>query len=394
MLYWTTQLQTLIMLFTTPKRRLQFVLLAAIIATAYIGTQNTWADNANKTLQIELQQEHIGGSIQVLLFDDAESFEDFSSPARMERFPADGRQTITLDDIPAGEYALLVFHDENDNMQLDVNFIGIPSEPIGFSNEYRPRGAPTFRNARFDFEPGETDPIQMDLQRPLGDRGSIGVGAVVITRGSPYARTRDNPLNVFPAVVYLGNRLQILGPSLQLGLIGTGRRRLAGTIAYRQATFEADDSPVLDGMRNRRATAMAGLRAQTSLVYGINLAAEYNIDMLNRIGGAEGRISLSRSFPWERFRFNPSLTLNYIQPRLTRHDYGITPAEATDERPAYRPGTAWNPEVGFSIFAEITPNIMGSIISSVEWFDSSIRRSPIVDDHYVIKATSFVVYMF
>jgi outer membrane scaffolding protein for murein synthesis (MipA/OmpV family) len=119
------------------------------------------------------------------------------------------------------------------------------------------------------------------------------------------------------------------------------------------------------------------------------------MDVLNRIGsGGEGSLSISRPIPWDRFRFTPSIRLNYMMPRLTRHDYGVSAAEATTDRPAYRPGSALNPEAGFSIFAEITPKITGAIISSIEWFDSSIRQSPIVEDHYVIKGTAFVVYMF
>lgn len=374
--------------------------LKSLLITLILGliSSHVRADQTNTTatgpLEIRLQREHVGGSLQVLLFDNADDFEDFTSPVKIKRFPADGRMVLEVEDVPAGEYALLVFHDENDNRQLDVNFIGIPREPVGFSNEYRPRGAPTFRNARFAFAPSETDPIKMDLARPLGDRGRIGAGAVVITRGSPYAQSTDNPLNILPAIVYIGNRVQIQGPFGQIGLIGSGRTRLAGTLAYRQATFEAGDSPVLTGMRNRRATAMAGMRLQINSFAGINISAGYQIDALDRIGGGEGRFAISRSIPWERFRFTPAIGLNYMLPRLARHDYGVTPGEATETRPTYRPGSAINPEVGFSIFAEITPNITGAAMSSVEWFDSSIRNSPIVDDHYVIKGMAFVVYMF
>ena len=36
-------------------------------------------------------------------------------------------------DLPAGEYAILVIHDENSNELLDTNFIGMPKEPVGVS---------------------------------------------------------------------------------------------------------------------------------------------------------------------------------------------------------------------------------------------------------------------
>ena len=37
-------------------------------------------------------------------------------------------------DIPAGNYALAVYHDLNSNDKLDTNFFGKPNEPYGFSN--------------------------------------------------------------------------------------------------------------------------------------------------------------------------------------------------------------------------------------------------------------------
>jgi len=36
-------------------------------------------------------------------------------------------------DLPEGEYAVAAFHDRNDNGKLDVNLMGVPTEPYGFS---------------------------------------------------------------------------------------------------------------------------------------------------------------------------------------------------------------------------------------------------------------------
>src|SRR5579883_3302016 len=45
-----------------------------------------------------------------------------------------GVSTVVFDSIPAGDYAVGCYHDENDNGKLDVNFLGIPSEGVGASN--------------------------------------------------------------------------------------------------------------------------------------------------------------------------------------------------------------------------------------------------------------------
>lgn len=39
--------------------------------------------------------------------------------------------------LPPGRYAVIVFHDENDNGLLDKSFLGIPMEGYGFSNNAR-----------------------------------------------------------------------------------------------------------------------------------------------------------------------------------------------------------------------------------------------------------------
>ena len=43
--------------------------------------------------------------------------------------------TIIFEDLKAGTYAIRCFHDENNNGELDTNFIGIPKEGFGFSND-------------------------------------------------------------------------------------------------------------------------------------------------------------------------------------------------------------------------------------------------------------------
>ena len=65
----------------------------------------------------------------------------------------DTQARCDFEDIPPGAYALAVIHDENMNGKLDVNFIGIPIEGYGFSNDARATlGAPSFMDARFAYD--------------------------------------------------------------------------------------------------------------------------------------------------------------------------------------------------------------------------------------------------
>jgi uncharacterized protein (DUF2141 family) len=54
----------------------------------------------------------------------------------------------TVDGVPPGTYAIQVFHDENENLDLDRNFIGFPKEGLGFSNDAPMKyGPPSFEDA-------------------------------------------------------------------------------------------------------------------------------------------------------------------------------------------------------------------------------------------------------
>ncbi len=58
-----------------------------------------------------------------------------------------------FEDIPPGTYALAVIHDENSNGRLDTNWLGIPTEGYGFSNDAKGSlGAPSFEAASFAYD--------------------------------------------------------------------------------------------------------------------------------------------------------------------------------------------------------------------------------------------------
>ena len=46
-----------------------------------------------------------------------------------------GSAQMTFKDLPAGEYAVRMFHDENNNQKMETNMFGMPTEGYGYSNE-------------------------------------------------------------------------------------------------------------------------------------------------------------------------------------------------------------------------------------------------------------------
>ena len=60
---------------------------------------------------------------------------------------------VEIDSIKFGFYAIKVFHDENKNRKLDTNFLGIPTEDYGYSNNVSGWfGPPSWESAKFIFD--------------------------------------------------------------------------------------------------------------------------------------------------------------------------------------------------------------------------------------------------
>ncbi|MBY0427835.1 MAG: DUF2141 domain-containing protein, partial [Alphaproteobacteria bacterium] len=61
-----------------------------------------------------------------------------------------GTAVFSFKGVAPGTYAVAVYHDENGNGKMDTNFIGIPKERTGASNDAKGKmGPPKFQDAKF-----------------------------------------------------------------------------------------------------------------------------------------------------------------------------------------------------------------------------------------------------
>ncbi len=67
--------------------------------------------------------------------------------------------------MPAGTYAVGVFHDEDNDGEMDTSIVGRPREGWGVSNDVPPRrfGAPEFAPSSFEFD-GTRKTIRVTLR--------------------------------------------------------------------------------------------------------------------------------------------------------------------------------------------------------------------------------------
>ena len=74
--------------------------------------------------------------------------------------------TCKFTDITIGNYAVSVAHDENTNKKVDTNFVGMPTEAWGVSNNIRPlMRAPRWHEAQFTLATEEKKTINFQLEK-------------------------------------------------------------------------------------------------------------------------------------------------------------------------------------------------------------------------------------
>jgi uncharacterized protein (DUF2141 family) len=100
-----------------------------------------------------------GGDLRLALYDRKSFGEDDAAPVTDKVAPAKPwSEVVTFDAVPPGTYAVKMFQDANRNQQFDFDFLGIPAERYGFSNNAGPDwmhlAPPSFDAAKIVLKPG------------------------------------------------------------------------------------------------------------------------------------------------------------------------------------------------------------------------------------------------
>jgi uncharacterized protein (DUF2141 family) len=120
------------------------------------------AARAEDAAVLTVKVDHIssrGGNLRLALYDRKSFSDDNADPVADRVVPAVPYSvSVTFDGVPPGSYAIKMFQDANKNEKFDFNWLGIPAERYGFSNNAKPNwmrlSAPSFDAARIELKPG------------------------------------------------------------------------------------------------------------------------------------------------------------------------------------------------------------------------------------------------
>ena len=120
------------------------------------------SENPQLTIKIS-NIEKIKGEIKIGVFNKETNFLKESGTIKNYSIKVDKNSAaITITDLPKGEYAITMYHDENSDNECNRNFMGIPKEGYGFSNNFKPKfGPPKYKDCKFILSDDKTLNIKM-----------------------------------------------------------------------------------------------------------------------------------------------------------------------------------------------------------------------------------------
>lgn len=127
------------------------LLLLFVILLSGILTTNAQEETVDLTIQISgLNSDK--GTLLIALYNKKENFLKKAFKGDIIKIK-DKKSEVIFQKLPKGEYAVSFVHDENDNKKMDTNFLGIPKEDYGCSNNARGfMGPPKYDDAKFNLD--------------------------------------------------------------------------------------------------------------------------------------------------------------------------------------------------------------------------------------------------
>lgn len=102
------------------------------------------------------------GKVMVGMYNGANAFMKKTIYSKVGEIKANTAKVV-FENIPDGEYAISLYHDENSNNKLDTGWFGIPKEGYGCSNDAKGMmGPPKYEDAKFQISENKSMVIKLN----------------------------------------------------------------------------------------------------------------------------------------------------------------------------------------------------------------------------------------
>src|SRR5215472_12387691 len=135
----------------------RILIILSFLALGICGT-NAQAQQPNVIRATLVGLPNNKGRVGCIIFNSPDGWpRDRTKAAQQVRAPIqDGSGTCEFKGLPPGTYAIASFHDEYETGKMETNFLGMPQEVYGFSNDARPSALtpPPFSACAFTYSGG------------------------------------------------------------------------------------------------------------------------------------------------------------------------------------------------------------------------------------------------
>lgn len=211
---------------------------------------------------------------------------------------------------------------------------------------------------------------------PAGSSWGLGVGVAAIEK--PY-RDFDTETIGLPIVSFENRWISTSIPTFDVKLYSGRALSFRLRARYAGDGYEADDSPFLAGMDERKASLWAGAAVVWKAGFA-TVTGEFVGDAMGKSKGTRARLQMDRRFAAGKFGFTPRLAADWVDDKYVDYYYGVRPSEATTTRAYYAGEATTNIHAGLRV--DYTPTQHHTLFFDMgaSRFGSTVKDSPLVDE--------------
>lgn len=240
------------------------------------------------------------------------------------------------------------------------------------------------------------EPDMHEIMRPRLPAGTAALGGALRSRGGMYrdaTRSLSEEWDLVPLLVYDGPHLFLRGLEAGLHIVRGDEVGLNLLMRYRFEGLDPEMDPFYEGLEPREHTVDAGVE----LVFGRGdgeFRLSWLTDTLDRHDGSSLEFTYSRTIEYGHWALSPFLTWSYYDRDLTDYYYGVSAAEASPDRPRYRPGSSHWLSTGVAASRRLSDRVEVFANAGLGSADASVTDSPLVADDYRLSAFVGASYVF
>ena len=228
------------------------------------------------------------------------------------------------------------------------------------------------------------------------DLNDYSLGVAVSVSQNPYVGTSNSTiaypyLTSFTHSALTDDWLLIQGENLGIRYVTESDWEFGVIGRVQTLGLGSTDNPEIRGLDPRRWSIEAGPLLGWRR-WPVHLQFRSYWEAPNRHKGttSELEFSLPRKYEWSYFV--PAVKFTHLSDDYSDYYFGVSERESTPSRPEYEPGAGINTWVGFTLGYELTPQWLLSTKIGLEFLDSTVTASPIVDRDRLWSANVGLAY--